>query len=72
MMRNRLLFYGAALIIFGAVVLFGENSAIAGAIDLPKTGQTTCYDSDGNVIPCEGTGQDGDIRAGVIGDVATL
>ena len=64
-MRNRLLFYGAALIIFGAVVLFGENSAIAGAIDLPKTGQTTCYDSDGNVISCEGTGQDGDIRAGV-------
>jgi hypothetical protein len=65
MMRTGVLFYGAAFMIFGGVVLFGENSAIAGAIDLPKTGQTTCYDSDGNVISCEGTGQDGDIRAGV-------
>ena len=32
---------------------------------LPKTGQTTCYDSLGNAIPCAGTGQDGDIQAGV-------
>ncbi len=34
-------------------------------ISLPKTGQTTCYDSLGNVIACLGTGQDGDIQAGV-------
>ncbi len=32
---------------------------------VPKTGQTTCYDSDGNVISCAGTGQDGDLQAGV-------
>ncbi len=38
--------------------------AEAQAIALPKTGQTTCYDSAG-VIPCTGTGQDGDIRTGV-------
>ncbi|MBI5194449.1 MAG: hypothetical protein HZA08_13570 [Nitrospirae bacterium] len=37
----------------------------AGTVDLPKTGQTTCYDSFGAVIACAGTGQDGDIQAGV-------
>ncbi len=30
----------------------------------PATGQTTCYDILGAVIPCTGTGQDGDIQAG--------
>ena len=33
---------------------------------VPKTGQTTCYDVDGNVIACPGTGQDGDWRKGVV------
>ena len=37
----------------------------AGEVNLPKTGQTTCYDESGNVIDCAGTGQDGDIQAGV-------
>jgi hypothetical protein len=33
---------------------------------VPKTGQTKCYDTDpGNEIPCPGTGQDGEIQAGV-------
>jgi hypothetical protein len=35
------------------------------SISLPVTGQTTCYDTSGNVIACAGTGQDGDIKAGV-------
>jgi len=39
----------------------GGNSTIC----LPKTGQTTCYDASGTVISCVGTGQDGDIQAGV-------
>lgn len=30
----------------------------------PATGQTTCWDSSGNTIPCSGTGQDGEIQAG--------
>src|SRR5215510_10778276 len=30
----------------------------------PATGQTTCWDSSGTLIPCAGTGQDGDTRAG--------
>ena len=37
----------------------------AGTVNLPQTGQTTCYDTSGSVIPCTNTGQDGDIRAGV-------
>ncbi|HDH11381.1 MAG TPA: DUF1566 domain-containing protein [Nitrospirae bacterium] len=33
-------------------------------IKLPQTGQTTCYNAEGNVIDCVGTGQDGEIKAG--------
>lgn len=32
---------------------------------IPKTGQATCYDATGATITCAGTGQDGDIQAGV-------
>src|SRR3989338_10110057 len=38
---------------------------IAGTIQLPKTGQTKCYDTVGAEIDCKGTGQDGEIQAGV-------
>ena len=38
-----------------------DNSVIC----LPKTGQTTCYADNGTVIDCTGTGQDGDLQAGV-------
>jgi uncharacterized repeat protein (TIGR01451 family) len=34
-------------------------------ICLPKTGQTKCYNTYGGEIPCAGTGQDGEIQAGV-------
>ncbi|MBI5376565.1 MAG: DUF1566 domain-containing protein [Candidatus Schekmanbacteria bacterium] len=34
-------------------------------ISLPQTGQTKCNDESGTEIPCAGTGQDGDIQAGV-------
>ncbi len=33
-------------------------------IKLPKTGQTTCYDSSGDVMSCANTGQDGDLQKG--------
>jgi len=33
--------------------------------ELPVTGQTSCYDTAGAAISCTGTGQDGEIRAGV-------
>lgn len=39
-------------------------SASASTLELPKTGQTLCYDMGGNVIPCAGTGQDGETKLG--------
>jgi hypothetical protein len=39
--------------------------AFAGTVQLPQTGQTKCYDSAGVEFHCTGTGQDGEIRAGV-------
>ena len=35
------------------------------SVQLPQTGQTTCYDPTGAVIPCSGTGQDGALKMGV-------
>jgi quinol monooxygenase YgiN len=32
---------------------------------IPRTGQKQCYDPLGNVVPCERTGQDGEIQAGL-------
>ena len=37
----------------------------AAVIELPKTGQTACYDTAGNVVECAGTGQDGEKQIGV-------
>jgi hypothetical protein len=56
--ERRLLF----IVVFGAMVLGWTTMATAG--QLPATGQTTCWDSAGAVIPCAGTGQDGEIQAG--------
>ena len=39
--------------------------SMPGKIQLPQTGQIKCYDTIGKEIDCVGTGQDGDIRAGV-------
>jgi hypothetical protein len=47
------------------VIFFIPFLAFAGAVQLPQTGQTTCWDAAGNVIDCLGTGQDGDLRMGV-------
>ncbi len=33
--------------------------------NLPRTGQTTCSDASGATIACAGTGQDGEIQAGI-------
>lgn len=35
------------------------------SVALPETGQTLCYDANGTVIACAGTGQDGELKAGV-------
>jgi len=42
-----------------------EGIASAESVNLPQTGQTKCYDAEGAEITCAGTGQDGEIRAGV-------
>ena len=63
-------------LIFGTVIFLcltthalsesdGDTAAPGGTIQLPKTGQTECWDTNGNLIPCTGTGQDGEIQAGV-------
>jgi hypothetical protein len=41
-----------------------EQTGTAGALTLPKTGQTACYDATGSVISCAGTGQDGELQVG--------
>lgn len=39
--------------------------AAAATIELPRTGQKTCYNENGVVIDCANTGQDGEKQAGV-------
>ena len=43
---------------------FTQTGSI-GIISLPKTGQTKCYNATGSEMNCSGTGQDGEIQAGV-------
>jgi hypothetical protein len=64
-MRNRLLVYVVTLLINGCMIFLSADLSFGGTVGLPKTGQTTCYDTAGNVILCVGTGEDGDIQAGV-------
>lgn len=47
------------------VLLLAASGAFAQAVDLPQTGQARCYNAAGAEIACAGTGQDGDIQAGV-------
>lgn len=41
------------------------RSVAPGAVALPQTGQTECYNAAEEVIGCSDTGQDGEIRAGI-------
>jgi len=43
----------------------GGGAAAPTSVALAETGQTLCYDAAGAVIACAGTGQDGDLKAGV-------
>jgi len=50
----------------GALLIFCNRAlSYAVPVQLPQTGQTTCYDASGNVIACAGTGQDGALQEGV-------
>ncbi len=54
----------------GIIVLFVVFMVVslplqANTINLPKTGARYCHTTYGEMIPCDGTGQDGDIQAGL-------
>jgi hypothetical protein len=51
--------------ILSILFLFLTATAFAGTVNLPRTGQTKCYNEAGTEIPCAGTGQDGAIQADV-------
>jgi len=53
------------IFVLSLLILIVTSTAFSGTINLPKTGQIKCYDTSGTEIPCAGTGQDGDIQAGV-------
>ena len=46
-------------------VLPVKKDVTSASAPVAKTGQTKCYDVEGNEINCSGTGQDGEILAGV-------
>jgi len=58
-MEGARMFYGNKEQFFLLWPVRGEGNGT-----LPSTGQITCYDAAGGVIPCSGTGQDGEFRAG--------
>ena len=55
------------LIIVGILILMSSPAVFAAVVDLPRTGQTGCYNTAGNVVDCytAGTGQDGALQKGV-------
>ena len=53
------------LIVVLAASLLPFATVQAAPADLPKTGQTICYDATGAVVACAGTGQDGELKAGM-------
>lgn len=55
------------IILLMAVIFILVSAGLSHAqqAQLWETGQATCYNSAGTEIPCTGTGQDGDIKAGV-------
>lgn len=48
----------------GSYMVWPVRNEGDGVIELPRSGQRTCYDESGNAIPCAGSGQDGSIKTG--------
>jgi hypothetical protein len=55
---------GLAIVLMLTSLAQGKADKKVKGIAFPATGQTTCWDSSGSPVPCAGTGQDGDIKAG--------
>ena len=55
----------SAVVKLGTYEAWPVRSGSAGTTQVPRTGQTSCYSETGSSIACSGTGQDGDIQAGV-------
>ena len=53
------------IFMFMIVMVLAAGAAYAAPADLPKTGQTACYDASGTAIACANTGQDGELQKGV-------
>lgn len=54
-----------ALVAVCNVVMEFPRDLMASTVDLPRTGQTRCYDDSGAEVSCPGTGQDGYFKAGI-------
>ena len=64
MTRGKLLF----MLFVSVLVVFSISPAKAGTVQLPQTGQTTCYDTSGAVTSCSNVsypGEDGKLQMGV-------
>ena len=52
-------------IVYGVIIILLMSPVMASG-ELLRTGQSTCYDQEGEIISHEGTGQDGDYQAGKV------
>ena len=48
----------------GSYMVWPVRGGQRGVLDLPRTGQQTCFNESGEVIPCADTGQDGALQRG--------
>jgi len=58
-MEGARMFYGSKEQVYLLWPVRGEGNNI-----LPVTGQTQCYDTNGKIVPCQSSGQDGEFRNG--------
>ena len=54
------------LVVFSLFTLQSLMLAGLARAELPRTGQISTYDQDGNIVDHRGTGQDGDLQAGAV------
>jgi len=64
-MQTYRLMWKVLMVAIAAWVGWEIPQALAQPARVPQTGQTQCWDINGNPTPCDGTGEDGDYQAGV-------